>query len=218
MSKIKTNEFYVINQPKYSSICIVDGGVNFRSPLSALHHEALDKLYGGHDIVFIFPKSSLKYINPEKFSTLYQACMYVIAEDNMSYTFIRTLNYIREVFTGHTQFLYLDLATFDDLDTIDTFRDIKMMSLNSCVLRIERCDSEEFYSVYSKRNWWEKDDMQGIHKIYYTPDPLVRLSFNGVNVLRKIEENYYKTFKNNIQEFIPCAIKYYGIEYIDKEL
>lgn len=195
------------------------GGVNLKSPLSTLQHEALDKLYDGQDLVFIFPKIAMKYINPEKFATLYQACMYVMSDDNEAYTFIRTLNYIREVFKGHQQFIYLALSTFENIDAIGKLRDINMMSLNSCVLRIERYPSEEFYEVYSKKGWrLVREEMQGIHRIYYTPDSLVRLSFSGVNILRRIGKEYYSTFKNNLHDFIPCAIKYYGLEYVDKEL
>lgn len=217
---IVPDEFYVINQPKKLGVVIVEfKGVNPHTPLTPELHEALDKMHQSNDLVFMFPKEFTQHINPEKFSTLYQASMYVVEGDNEVWTFVKTLDYLTEIFQKqHAQFSFFQAGDFDSVvnldETLKKLGDIKTLGLKSPVLEIHRYQSQEFYEVYKSEN---KENI-GIHKIYYSDSPIIRMSLLTVNVLRNIKPEYYRTFTGYLKDFIPSAIKYYELEYIDETL
>ena len=214
--KDNSNRFYVINQPKHASAIIVEmGGVNNKTPLTTILHDFLGEAEKDNDLIFIFPKNH--NINPEKFTTLYQGCMYVEAGDNETYTLLRTFDYIREIFGSHVQVgfvMSVDINSAEKLDCIKGLRNEKTKVLNSSVLEIGRYNNEEFFKIYK-----EECGKSGIYRIYYSPSPLIRLSLGAIDVLRSSQDTYYSTFTGPyFRDFIPCAIKYYGLEYIGESL
>lgn len=217
---IKTDEFYVINQPKHASLVIVDmGGANLKTPLSSQFHDYLDQIREGNDLVFMFSKDN--NINLDKFSTLYRACMYVVKGDNDARTLIRTLDYIREIFNSHVQVGFMRYNSAITSDCIKRLTDTKTMSLNFPVLEIGRYSSDEFFKIYGKKEsgWKKKEDNRGIHRIYYTTSPLIRLGLNTIDILRALDPSYYTTFSGDyLWDLIPSFIKYYEQEYIEESL
>lgn len=216
---IKANEFYVINQPKHASIVVVDmGGANLKTPLSPQLHETLDQLREDNDLVFMFPGYAGNQVSLDKFSTLYQACMYVVEGEDDTYTFVRTLDYIREIFNSHVQVGFMRYDSAVPLDCIFRLKDTKLQSLKSSILEIGRYNSEEFFKIYKKESW-KKDTKKGIYRIYYTKSPMIRLSIETVDILRAIKPDYYSTFSGGyLWDFVPSAIMYFGIEYIKENV
>jgi hypothetical protein len=210
------NRFFVINQPKHASAIIVDmGGVNNKAPLPTILHDWLGEAEKDNDLIFLFQNPIS--INPEKFTTLYQGCMYVIAGENKSYTLLRTFDYIREIFSNHVQVGFIiseNITSDENLNCIKRFGDQKVKTLKSSILEINRYNNEEFFKVYK-----EEKNRFGIYRIYESPSILIRLSLNTIDVMRELPESYYSTFSNQyFKDFIPNAIKYLGLEYIGESL
>lgn len=207
---------YVIEQPKRASLSIVwFSDLNMDLPLDSILHDGLDRLHNFSDLVFIYSSKFTKKIDREKFATLYQATSWIEVGDSETETFIKVLDYVREIFFCHVQinFFFASDFTVQDLDRLDKLRDNRILSLSSSVLEIERHDSSEIFKMY-----YNNESSLGMYRIYHTPTHIIRLGLSTVDLIRGLSGTYYKTFDTYFRDFIPNSIKRLGIEYINQNI
>ena len=213
MKTVNTDEMYLIKQPKYVSVSIINlEGIDTRHPLPEDIHEMLDVLESFSDLVFIFPKTTSTRLNKDKFSKLYKACAWIVVGDNSPKTLIRVFDYAREVFESHVQFNISFADNLGNFKTPNKLKDLKTLQLQNPVLDICRYNSDVFFEIYNT------PEESGAYAAYYTNSPIIRLGVQTVDIFRKLNPEFIDSFANFSREFIPSTIKWLGLEYIEKDI
>ena len=145
------NEIYVLNQPKHTIMtCVVIFNV---FPKSQDIHDNLDKLQEISDLMFIFQPDVEKYINPEKFASLYQACGYIVADSNIDMSLVKSMYYSKEIFNKHISYLITTDTNLEDLENpdkaINNIVQVNISTIQKPILEILRLSDEQLFDYYT---------------------------------------------------------------------
>lgn len=238
--QLKENCFYVINQPKKSTVSIII--VDKVDKKSEVLRKSLDTLCEATDVIFIFSSifPETKFINPKKFTTLYNGCTWVYSEDLYS-TLIRTLRYTLNIFDNHIGFCFLRTSDLIEESLNKKFKDnvlkLNGSSIISPIFELRRLNSEELGEIYSnveinernflgslfkKRNLLEED----IDNIYTTHISTTRIMYlkritvyNIINYLDGLDYDYIGTFKYyDFHYFLASLLVKMGTTIIDNNI
>lgn len=225
MNKLKhmKDEIYILHQPKHSIISIIL--VNSEFPIQESQHESLSKLIEFSDVFFIFP-SSVKGINKEKFTSLYEGCGWIEEDTRLSETYIRSILYCLEIFECHIGFC---ISRISDLkpEIIDSQKIISLTgsSLGSPIFKIRKLTSPEFYDIYKETNsgiFKSSRDNSNMYASYTSESPILYFKRSNLNLIVDFwnENNKYtNSFTlSDPRYFFASTCKFLEINVINSDL
>ena len=214
--KFKTDEVYVVNQPKHSSVAIVLVD-NLSYPPREETTERLFKLSEVSDIFLIFKDPS--GIDPDKFAKLHTACSWIIVGDLLPRTFLKAIEYTTEVFKSHAGFLVFELEKIPEIKT-SRVEEVVGSGINWPIFRARRLGAEEMHRIYTlqDRSIFEKDKRRE-YSTWMVLSPITFFRPSLVPRLLSLQEDYINSFTwPEICYFLGSACEYLGVKRIEADL
>lgn len=219
MKKINLDEVYVLNSPKKAIMSFVV--VNNKFPLSEPEHDRLYKLSCISDIFFIFINGC--NINPEKFSSLYSGCCYIMSSENLTRSLLRAEEYSYEIFNtdGFSHVGYI-ITTVDLLPEINGEKIVSITSgiTTSPIYKSRRLKSEEMYEIYSKKpGFLQREDYDRMYTIWTSESNMIFLRERHLRLMVGLSNKYIDSFSwNDPRYFTASSLKYLGISNIEEDI
>lgn len=233
----KVNEVYVIEQPKSSLVTVIVVDLPGDKPLPQSVHERLRKLREISDLFFIFPCNlELKEC---VFLSLYQGCAWLRSLPELGPSLIKSLEYIRNVFSCHAGYCITLLSLLETTDIPENLVEINASAIVGPIFRIRPLDSEEYFKFWKgeekksacpKNPWWkfwkkkENDDKItveiGEHCLYTSTSNFIFMRPRAVKELEGLDKNYVDSFKftNDPRYLISSAFKKLGTRVLDRDI
>lgn len=230
MKKIKLNmymkdEIYILHQPKHSILSIIL--VNSEFPIPEPQHNSLSKLLEFSDVFFIFPKS-IKGIDKEKFTSLYEGCGWIEESLRLPETYLHAILYSLEIFECHVGFCISRLSDLI-LDIIDPQKIISLTgsSIVSPVFKTRKLTSPEFYNIYKETNsgiFKTKSDSSNMYASYTSESPILYFKRSNLGTIvdfwKSVEDNkYINSFTlKDPRYFFASVCKFLGINTLNSDI
>ena len=234
----KVNEVYVIEQPKGSLITVIIVDLPGDRPLPQSVHEKLGKLREVSDLFFIFPCDlELKEC---VFLSLYQGCAWLRSLPEIGLSLIKSLEYIRNVFSCHAGYCITSLSLIEKEDIPKNLVEINASALIGPIFKVRQLSSEEYFNFWkeqeeqkspsNKKPWWmfwkknenvEKKVVEvGEHCLYTSTSNFIFLRPRAVRELGGLDLDYISSFRftNDPRYLISSAFKKLGTRILDRDL
>jgi hypothetical protein len=211
------NEMYILKQPEKSWLSVVY--VDSVFPLPDTEHERLLRLSEISDVVLLFPEVCCTSL--EKFGTLYSACGYIEAGRNMIGSFLRVLEYDREILENHTAGVLITQTS--GLGDPEKLPRIFASDINKPLFSCRRLSSDEYYEIYHipEKSWFMKDpeEQDNRYCTHVSESEHMILRPWVVDKLLELKEDYTKIFTYpDLRYFVPSACQRLGIESMEYEV
>lgn len=235
---------YVIKQPVHSIVSIIVVNSD-RLPIKPIAHRNIDALGEFSDLVFVFSDHfSMRGLNVQKFSNLYQASSYIYGSgDILGKPIFTALAYCTEIFRKHVAFIITDTEKLEKakLPGKEKILTITGAPLEKPIFQITRLGPEELFEIYTrpddykpkrispwwrfwKREFWDRSDTDRINSTFTSPSALLYIKASTIRVLLKTYES--KEFKEYIDSFSEDDLSYLfasflkalGIDNMDKSI
>jgi hypothetical protein len=229
MNKIKTNEVYVVNQPKHAIMTFIF--VDPKEEITSNSHNLILNFSENTDVMFIF--KNIVGIDPDAFTKVYGGCSWIVADKILSRTFIKAITYSIVIFKDVVGFLTFDLSDYTgQYGSISSFFDISKLrqvvssSISCPIFNASHLDSSEMREIYStegkyvdtgKLNFPWKRPVEK-RREYTTWKKTSFTAFFRPSLFEKLNmlsDDYIDSFTwNNIKYFLASACEYLGINRI----
>ena len=225
--KTKENEAYVVNQPTHAILSIIFIGSDLY-PLSKNIHDNLYNLSQISDLFFVFHKSGMSGINPDKFCNLYSACGWTYSSSSLVDTFLFVGQYDMNIFKNHSG--YLVFNTIQSIPAISEEDKTKIQGINSSgtvdpILEMTRLTSDELYRIYSTpsdiSSWITRPVNRNDRKysIWSSPSRIIFFRPSLFSKFFTTTKEYNDSFSwDDIRYYIASAIKMLGLTNINSEI
>lgn len=222
MERIKTDEVYVVNQPKHAiiSIIFIENPI---ANLDELYHNQIFKLAENTDVIFIF--KSIKGVNPDIFAKLYGACSWIISADSLVRTYLKTIRYSVVIFKNLVGILTFDLkwGLPNNLD-ITTISAVAGSNIAWPIFPAAHLSSKEMKEIYTIEDEPQlrllfRKEKKARRNEYSTWKLTSNTVFFRPRLLERFEtlsNEYIESFGwDDIGYFIASACEYLGIKRLD---
>ena len=235
MNKIKTNEVYVVNQPKHAIMTLIF--IDPQKEITNDRHDLLLRYTENTDVMFIF--KNIKGINPDAFTKVYSGCSWIVSDKILTRTFIKAITYSIIIFKEVVGFLTFDLSDFrvrwpnngdGDLLDIPKLRQIASSTISCPIFEASHLDSSEMREIYStegkyvdtgKLNFPWKRPIEK-RREYTTWKKTSFTAFFRPSLFEKfntLSDDYIDSFTwDNIKYFLASSCEYLGIKRLGYEV
>lgn len=180
-------------------------------------HEKINELSEKMDLAFVFPKGRGKVVSGKKFSHLYGAVFYSLAEtDDEALEIWGMIDYIHEL----TKYYSYSIILQEDLPKIDVsvLENVKNSIIENSIYSWRKLKNEEVKKIYTtpELTGWRKylpteENSLGMYSRYKTEDPVMFVRPVSIQALkedlRKMGPEVLATFKGSgIKTLLPSLI------------
>lgn len=225
MNKIKTNEVYVINQPKHSIMTFIF--IDPKLELMETCHSLILKLAENSDIMFIF--KSIRGIDPDAFSKVYGACSWIVSDKIVAKTFVKAFAYSIAVFKDFVGFLTFDNYSTNSIKYCMSDSDIERLvqvagsGITRPIFSASHLNVEEMYDIYRTDNipepilpWKKRPDVRREYTTWKMTSESAFFRPSLFEKLNTLSEDYIDSFTwESIRYFIASACEYLGIKRLN---
>jgi hypothetical protein len=233
MKKVKTNEVYVVNQPKHAIMTFMF--IDPKEELLYSCHELILKFSENTDVIFIF--KNINGIDPDAFAKVYGGCSWIVSDKNLTKTFIKTLTYAIIIFKDPVGFLTFDIADYRlncyysvNSMEISKLEQVAASSISWPIFEASHLSGDEMYEIYSRNNKSEDNNFISFpwtkpvekRREYTTWKMTSFTAFFRPSLFEKLNtlsDDYIESFTwNNIKYFLASACEYLGMKRINYDI
>lgn len=183
--KVINRKVCVISQPKRTilSILVIDEDM-VKFPILPKIHNDIPKIEEYSDVFFLF-SGNFEKIDPEKFTSLYGGCGYLVDDaKDINSSLFQVLQYGKEIFETH---LTYTIWKFDEISRVnnmsrlcENLQKFNMSDLKWPVFKIRRLGPSELCDIYMRSDGEKEERVKNflelLYKIWYKDD-----KGNGIN-------------------------------------